>query len=488
MDTFSTDIDADAVQAGSAAAGATRVDRIAQALIECIRGGQLPVGSRLPSVRALARQAGVSIQTALRAYDKLVARGYLEARRGSGFYVRYRRPPAPSPSWLQPGTTEQDWRGLLYPEVPYERRIGCGTLPEAWLDRPALASAIRAIGAGSIPALAGYADVRGYLPLRQQLQLKLREYGVEADPGQIVSCAGAVDALHLFIWSHLHPGSWVLVEDPAPSVHLQRLLANGLEFAWIPRHADGPDIDALREACVRHRPKAFFCSSLVHNPTGDSLSPSKAFQLLQLAEEFDLTVVDDCAYADLLPSSTLARQLPLAALDQLRRVVHVGSFSKTLGAGLRAGFLAARPECADRIALFKSAGAISNPVIGERLVHHLLSQGKYRHHCERLQSRLYDKRQRLLVQLAERGFVPERASAGMYLWLSLGAGVDARSIAEALDRRGHIAAPARGFFSHSPRYASYMRINVAVACDNPVLDLLAEEVASARRSGARPRR
>lgn len=464
---------------------ATRVDRIAQSLAERIRNGELAAGTRLQSVRNLAQQAGTSIQTVLRAYDKLVAQGYLEARRGSGFYVRYKErvATAAEPSWLHAKPAASDWRRLLHADRPYERRIGCGTLPEAWLDRPALASAIRAIGATSLQSLAGYADPHGYLPLRQQLQLKLLEQGIEADPRQIVTCAGAADALHLFVWSHFHPGTYVLLEDPAPFLHVQRMLASGLEIVRVPRLADGPDIEAMREVCARHRPRAFFCSSLLHNPTSSSLSPGKAFQILQLAEEFDLTVVDDCTYADLLPSSPLVQRVPLAALDQLRRVVHVGSFSKTLAAGLRVGFLAASPACVERIALHKSVGAINSPVLGERLVYHLLSQGKYRHHCERLQSRLHDCRERLIAQLAARGFVPEPTASGMYLWLSLGQGVNGKAIAQALDRRGHIAAPAQDVFSHSPRNTSHMRLNVAVACDNPVLDILAEEVASARQAG-----
>ncbi|MFT4249070.1 MAG: PLP-dependent aminotransferase family protein [Pseudomonas sp.] len=470
---------------------ATRVDRIARSLAERIGSGELPAGSRLPSVRELAQHSQVSVQTVLRAYDKLVAQGHLEARRGSGFYVRQREraPHAPASPWPHARATDYDWRILLNADRPYPHRIGGGSLPEAWLDKSALASAIRAIGPTAAQSLSDYADVQGYLPLRRQLQLTLHQYGIEADPRQIVTCAGAVDALHLVVWSNLlQPGSHVLVEDPAPPVHLQRLLASGVQIARVPRDADGPDIDALREACHRYRPRTFLCSSLLQNPTSYSLAPGRAFQVLQLAEEFDLRIVDDCTYADLLPSAPFARRVPLAALDQLRRVIHIGSFSKTLAPGLRIGFIAASHDCIERIMLFKSAGAINTALLGERLAYHLLSQGKYRHHCERLHARLHAARERLIGQLQQRGFAPEPASSGMYLWLSLGQGIDARAIATAMYRHGHVTAPAQGFFSNAPRYRSYMRINVAAACDNPALDLLEQEVALARRPPARPRR
>jgi DNA-binding transcriptional MocR family regulator len=470
------------------ASSTSLVDRIAQTLADRIRSGELPTGTRLPSVRAFAQQVKASIQTVLRAYDKLVAKGYLEARRGSGFYVRHREPGStlPSAAWPQSKSVGADWRRLLHADGPYEQRIGCGTLPESWLDKRALTGAMRAISSTAGQALGSHGSAHGYLPLRQQLQLKLLEHGIDADPRQIVTCAGAVDALHLVAWSHFHPGSCVLIEDPGPFVHAHRLLAGGLEIVRVPRLADGPDIQAMREACERHHPRALFCSSLLHNPTSSNLSPSKAHQVLQLADEFDLTIVDDCTYADLLPPSPLARQLPLATLDQLRRVVHIGSFSKTLAAGLRVGFLAASPERVERILLYKSAGAINSSILGERLVYHVLSQGKYRHHCEHLQARLHGKRERLNAQLRARGLAAEPTTAGMYLWLPLGEGVSAIAVAQGLERHGHTAAPALNYFSLSPRHASHMRVNIAVACDNPVLDVLAEHVALQQRGGGAP--
>lgn len=462
-------------------------ERIARTLAERIQSGGLQPGTRLQSVRGFARQSGNSVQTVLRAYDKLVALGYLEARRGSGFYVTQRsRSPAPlASSWVQASTLGQDWRQLLRADVLGTPHIGSGLLPESWFDQKALAAGLRSIGPTVIPALSSYAEPAGHPPLRQLLRQKLLEYGIEAPPAQILTSAGAAEALHLAIWSNFRPGDWVLIEDPCSPLHRNAMMANGLEIFRIPRLTDGPDIDALRAACVRYRPRGLLCSSLLHNPTSSNIAPNKAFQLLQLAEEFHLTLIDDCSYADLLPPSPLARPLPLAALDQLHRVVHVGSFSSTLGPSLRVGFMAVSTQQVERLLLFRSASTLGPAVLGERLVHHLLAQGKYRHHCERLQARLQDRRERLSTQLQARGFAPPGCRAGMYLWLSLGAGVNARAVFEAMSKCGQITAPAPGLFSASPEYESYMRLNVAVACDNPALDLLTQEVARARKPQAR---
>src|SRR5690606_29474997 len=103
------------------------------------------------------------------------------------------------------------------------------------------------------------------------------------------------------------------------------------------RKGDGPDLDDLATKAGQHRPKVFFTQSLGHNPVGGAITLPIAHRLLQLASHHDFLVVEDDPFADLLQAS-----LPrLAALDQLERVVYVGSFSKTLSASLRVGYVAA---------------------------------------------------------------------------------------------------------------------------------------------------
>ncbi len=103
-------------------------------------------------------------------------------------------------------------------------------------------------------------------------------------------------------------------------------------------------LEALERVVQAHRPKLFVINSVLHNPTGTSLSAARAFRLLQLAEQYDFLVVEDDIYCDLCPPGHAATRL--ASLDQLRRVIYLGSFSKTLAANLRVGFIAASPELA----------------------------------------------------------------------------------------------------------------------------------------------
>lgn len=309
------------------------VDRIFDRVVAEIQSGRLAAGKRVHSVRQLADECEVSRDTVARAYDKLVAHGHLESRAGSGFFVRTQtRAARPA---IDSGThplLPQWWRfQLVQPAANLQSAPGLGVFPLDWLDETDLAKATRAAARASVRHLAGYGDAMGYLPLRQQLQAKLRDVHVDAPVARIMTTGGATHALNLIMTTFLRSGPEpVLCETPTPFLLRDRLMASGMEMLTVPREADGPNLEALREHCVRHRPRFFFCSSVLHNPTSSHIAPHKAFQILRLAEEFDLTIVEDDTYGDLMPPGASAPATRLASLDQLQRVIYIGSFSKTI--------------------------------------------------------------------------------------------------------------------------------------------------------------
>jgi DNA-binding transcriptional MocR family regulator len=447
-----------------------------------IQSRQLAVGARLPSVRQLADDCVISRDTAARAYDKLVAHGLVESRPGSGFYVKATTrhlPPPTTPAVFQGPARSGDtrWRiRLLRTDAPLRSRTGSGVLPEDWLDEDALNGALRAVARSSQRSLAHHGDPKGYLPLRQQLQLKLQEVGIQVDAGQILITGGATDALHLIMQAFVRTArEYVLVEDPHPHLLTDRMLSTGLEILPVPRLADGPDLVSLRALCEKHQPRFFFCSSVLHNPTSMQMAPHKAFQLLQLAEEFDLTLVEDDTYGDLMPPSYSTAVARLAPLDQLKRVIYVGSFSKTLAPGLRCGFLAASPDRIEWLTTYRIVGGIAGTNLSERVVYRLLSQGSYRHHCDQLRARLDERRPRAVESLRDLGMrVDHVPDAGMYLWASLAdASMDAMQVAERLLEQGHLLAPGHLFSTH-PRYRSFLRLNIAELTGSPMLPALAQ--------------
>lgn len=452
------------------------VDGIFEMIVGQIKGGHLTPGQRVHSVRQLADSCEVSRDTVARAYDKLVAHGHLESRAGSGFYVKQTRrlQAVQDPAAIAPLLPA--WRRLRLIQPVGERisTTGLGLLPGEWMDEDGVGSALRSVARANSRSLAGYADPLGYLPLRQQLQEKLKGVQIQAPLQQIMTTQGASDAVHLVVMSYLSmPGEFVLVEGPGPFMQVDRLMATGLQPVPVPREADGPDLAALRALCETYRPRFFFCSSVLHSPTSTQLAPHKAYQILRLAEEFNLTIIEDDTYSDLMPATANMTVTRLASLDQLQRVIYIGSFSKTIASGLRAGFVCANPDIMERLLVYKTVSQISNSPIIEKTIYQVLSQGSYRHHCAQLRNRLDELRQPVINQLEAIGcFVEHMPDAGMYVWARLPGGADAETIAETMYQQGHLMAPGM-LFSAMDANRDKMRFNIGRTLDSPALPALA---------------
>jgi len=438
------------------------VEQLFALLLARIQSRQLAAGTRLPSVRLLAHDSGVSIDTVSRAYDKLVAHGHADARPGSGFYVKSSARAGIRQSAAAPDATtvrHLHWNQRLIAAGGQPDQPGSGVVPDAWQQPAGLAQAIRRLGRAK-SALSGYGDPLGYLPLRQQLQRKLLEVDVHAPADQLVTTTGATQALSLLVRTYMNSTMEpVLVEDPCSFMLRDCVASMGLQQIPVPRLVDGPDTDELRRLCGVHRPRFFFCSSVLHNPTSTQLSPYRAHQILRIADEFDLTLVEDDSFSDLMPSPVGITRL--AALDRLERVVYVGSFSKTMPPGLRVGFLAASADRIERIALYKHVNCLTGSQLSERAVYQMLTQGQYRHHCEQLRARLDERRGTLVRQLLALGWrVPHPPEAGLFVWADLGPGVDAQRLAVQLAEQGCMQA-AGELFSATPALHSCMRFNIA---------------------------
>lgn len=468
-----------------ATAGGPRslVDQLFIVITNAIKNQNIGHGMRMPSVRQLAEDCEISPDTAARAYDKLVANGFLESRRGSGFFVRAQHSHKRNLEKTSP--LSQHFADARYDVLRFRMMLlkststlqsysGIGYLPESWMDENSIASELRTVARGNQRVLAQLGDVQGYLPLRNQLQLKLHDLGIYTNPENIILTNGATDALNLVIQTYLQsPGEYVLVENPVQPLLTNRLMANGLDFACVPRLNNGPDLVVLRELCEKYHPRFFFCNSILHNPTGTHLSPPIAFQLLQLAEEFDFTIVEDDTYGDLLPQGLATTPTRLAPLDQLKRVIYIGSFSKTIAPGLRVGYLAANLERIEWLSFYRNLNCIANNSLAERTVYRLLSQGNYRHHCEQLRTRISYLRPLVTTALTELGFEVENApDAGIYLWVNLGEDVDAFAVAQRMLEQNHLTAPGM-LFSTEIKHKSYMRFNITNTLENNVLPSLA---------------
>lgn len=314
----------------------TKIDSVIQHINTQIKNRSLLPSSRLPSVRALARQLNLSVSTIVEAYERLAAQGLIEAKIGSGFFVA--GPLAPlSISEIHPKidrNIDPMWISRQALEAkPDILKPGCGWLPTDWMPHENIRKAIRKVSQANANILSDYATPLGLPALRELLSRRILGKGIEAIPNQILLTDSGTQAIDLICRYFLKPNDVVLVDDPCYFNFHALLKVHQVQIIGIPYTQNGPDLATFSNAIQNHNPRLYITNSGIHNPTGAVLTAATAYQVLKLVEQSNLIVIEDDIFAD-LELHTAPR---LAALDGLSRVIHIGSFSKTLSGSVRTG-------------------------------------------------------------------------------------------------------------------------------------------------------
>ena len=448
----------------------TKVEALVKRIAAAIDHGLLPAGTRLRSIRDCADKEALSRNTVVEAYNRLIARGYAESRPGSGYFARKASGPraqAPAAHLSEAVDVVSLLREQL--EQHYEVRVGDGRPPASWMEGSELGRHLRGVRCSTWNQLEhGYGTPWGYLPLRQTIARLLHERAIQADARQVLLTQGANHALDLIVRQLLQPGDVVLVDSPGYYPLFGKLKLAKVDMVGVPRLPDGPDLEALHTLATAHRPKVFFTQSLAHNPTGGSLSLAKAHRLLQLAAQHVLQIVEDDPFADLMPASAPR----LSALDQLDRVIYVSSFSKTLSAGLRVGFIAGPSATINDLCDLKMVTLVSTSDFVERVVSRLIDGGQYRRHLTRLKARL-DAAQRQSIPAMERAglrlFSPY--TGGYYAWVELPQGESEIGLVRRAAAQGIFISPGSVFYPDRHSERARMRVNMAYAGDARFLRL-----------------
>ncbi len=242
-------------------------------------------------------------------------------------------------------------------------KAGCGWLPQSWLFEDGVRRSLRGLAAENVE-LDGYGDPRGHLPLREWIRDALAEQEVSLQPDQVLLTHGSSHALDLAIRRLVRAGDAVLVDDPGYSNLLFALRVAGARLIPVPRTPQGYDLAALEEAIVTHHPRVFFTQPRLQSPTASTATLAQLHRVLQLADKHGLTVVENDLYVDLDPDPRPS----LASLDQLARVLYVGSYSKTISPNLRVGYIAAHPALIDDLAQLKMISGLTSSAFSERLI------------------------------------------------------------------------------------------------------------------------
>ncbi|WP_137934639.1 aminotransferase-like domain-containing protein [Mesorhizobium comanense] len=455
----------------------TLAESVMAAVRQRIAARSLTPGTRLPSIRAFAKTMQVSKSTVVEAYERLAAEGAIRSRPGSGFYAAGSLAPlslaeigprldrAVDPLWVSRQSLDAGDE-ILKP--------GCGWLPASWMPQDGLRRALRTVSRADDVALADYGTPLGLPPLRQLLARRMAGHGIEVSPEQIMLTESGTQAIDMLCRFLIEPGDTVLVDDPCYFNFHALLRAHRAKVVSVPYTPSGPDIELFAQALAEHRPRLYITNSGIHNPTGAILSPVTAHRLLKLADQSDLTIVEDDIFADF----EHAPAPRLAAFDGLSRVVQIGSFSKTLSASVRCGFIAAPRDWMEGLTDLKIATTFGGGRLAAELVLALLKDGSYRKHMDLLRARLARAMVGTGSRLKAIGITPWiEQPAGLFLWCSLPDGIDAAEVARRALADNVVLAPGN-VFSLSRTASRFLRFNVAQCEDERIFKVI--EAAMAR--------
>ena len=443
-----------------------RYEALAQEIAESIAHGQLRPGERVPSVREASRTRGVSPSTVFEAYYLLEARGLIEARPRSGYFVSHSVNRQQEPESSRPATQERtvEVSELVFQVLGHARNRALVPMGSAFPSPLLFPLPKLALATGkALRRLDPWRTVEDLSPgsaaLRRQIGLRYLGMGCGVDTEELVITNGAMEALNLCLESVTRPGDLVAVESPTFYAALQALERHSLRAVEIATHPrTGIDVAALAAIMERHPVKACWLMPNFQNPLG-SLMPDDAKQaLVELLARRAVPLIEDDVYGELYFGARKPR--PAKTWDRAGWVMHCSSFSKTLAPGYRVGWVAAG-RYAGEVAQRKLMSSIAAPLPSQEGLSEYLEHGGYDRHLRQLRATLAHHRHTTLRGIAKHfppGTRATQPEGGYFIWVELPPNIDALELHRLALSQGISLAPGH-LFSADHRFRHHVRIN-----------------------------
>ncbi|PMV21257.1 MULTISPECIES: aminotransferase-like domain-containing protein [unclassified Pseudomonas] len=397
------------------------VDTFAQA----IRSGAMSPGTRLPTHRQLAAEHGLALVTASRVYAELEGMGLVSGEAGRGTFVReISLPPGQGSGQMTvaPGMLDLNFN---YPSLPGQADM--------------LRTALRQLAlSGDLEALLRYQPHAGRLHERAAFARHLLSRGLRVDAEQVLLVSGAQHGLAVTMMALLKPGDVIAVDALTYSGFKVLAETLHLEIVAIPVTPLGPDLDALHKLCRKRPVRAVYSMPTLHNPLGWVMDMARREQLVSIARQHNLMIIEDAAYAFLAEDAPP----PLATLAP-ERTVYVGGLSKSVATGLRVGFVAAPMEWVKPLERTLMATTWNVPGVMSAIAVAWLEDGTVAQ-LEAQKRQDAQARQTLAAQVLK-GLAYVSHPSSYFLWLPLGEEARADQVAMSLQREGISVSTAEPF-------------------------------------------
>jgi len=444
--------------------------QVANEIEENITLGTYVAGERLPGVRALARSRRVSVATAVAAHQRLADAGHIEPRSRSGFYVRARQPTKGIEAGRITKTTHprlvigqaMAMALIKASNDPGIIQLGAAVPAPAFLPTHAVSRVLAKVAREYRVEAAGYMMPPGAAELCRQIARRMGDCGAAISANDIVITTGCQEALGLALRAVTVPGDVVAVESPAFYGLLQVLESLGLEALEIPSTPhDGPSLDALSFALERWQVKACVLATNFSNPLGFCMSDENKRLLVKLLGKFRVPLIEDDVYGDL--GFRQKRPSTCKGLYPHADIIYCSSYSKTLGPGLRVGWVAASGARRERIEYLKFVSSIASPSLPQLAVAELLGSGRYERYLREVRGSYASAVERMsdaVMSIFPQGTRISQPQGGFVIWVELPEGTDSFSLARRALRQRISVAPGP-LFSASGKYKNFIRLSSA---------------------------
>jgi DNA-binding transcriptional MocR family regulator len=403
-----------------------------------IESGQLPAGTRLPASRELAEHINISRISVVNAYAELRAEGYLSAHAGRGTFVsreggnhhlgNHQSQPRHHAhnNHLSTQEMEQQPDYSLRDIMRLARRTGIinfshGSPPPDFYPMNQLRDAINTILDRDGAQALGYEQAEGYPPLRASVRDYVSGLGIRCSAENVLITAGAQQATDLVVQSLLQEGDIMVTANPTYLGVLDIAKARRVHVHSIPVDDEGMRLDVLEQYLMEgNKPRMIYIMPTFHNPTSAVMPLHRRRQLLNLANEYHIPVVEDAVYHELRYEG---ENVPLLKeLDETGIVIHISAFSKILLPGLRIGYLIASKHYLERLVRIKYAADISTSGLNQRAMHLLIQRGILTYQLEHNNRELHRRRDtaiRAMQKHFPEGTTWNRPQGGLYVWVKL---------------------------------------------------------------------
>lgn len=450
--------------------------QVATGLEKMIADDVLKIGDKLPSVRLLSEEYGISMGTAFQAYYHLEGKGLIESRPKSGYYVRFNQRRFPDlPKIIQPDTLSHDVSvkemiSSIYSDIAsHNHKVinfamavpDVSLLPAAKINK----SVMHALRSGKDHCIS-YEHTQGNLELRKQIAKLAFNWGGKIKTDEVVVTNGCLEAITMCLKAVTQPGDTVAVESPNYFGIFQAIESMGLKVVEVSScFITGLDLDCLLQVINKFPIKACVVIPNFNNPLGGCMPDENKKKLVEIITKNNIPLIEDDIYGELYFGKNRPRTCKY--YDTKGMVMHCSSLTKSLAPGYRIGWTIPG-KFLEQVKQIKRIHNISSPTLTQAAMAHFLQNGRYEYHLKGLRKALYTQCLRYMQAIVQ--YFPEdtkvsRPHGGFVLWVQLNKKINGFKLrTEAM--KHHISVTPGKIFSASCNYSNCIRISFGKPWDD----------------------